>query len=72
MPLLQSIAPFAALAAEPASVLYIVTGVMGFACAGLRKSNRVSKAAKTPETSSTAMLFCRKASREKLHQARLL
>jgi hypothetical protein len=71
MPLLQSVAALA-LAAEPASILYIVTGVIGLACAGFGKSDRVSGAAKAPETSSTAMLFCRKASHERLHQARLL
>jgi hypothetical protein len=71
MSLLQSVASVA-LAAEPASVLYIVTGVIGFACMGLRKSNRVSRAVKTSATSSTAMLFCRKASHQTLHQARLL
>jgi hypothetical protein len=57
------------LAAEPASILYIVTGVVGFAYAGLRRSKR---AAKTPEAVSTAMLLCRRSSHETLRQARLL
>jgi hypothetical protein len=71
MPLLQSVASLA-LAAEPASVLYIVTGVVGFAYTGLRKASRLSRAAKTPETSSTAMLICREASRQRLASLHLL
>ena len=68
MTLLRSILPLA-LAAEPASILYIATGVVGIVYAGLRRSNR---AAKTPEALSTAMLVCRKTSHEMLHRARLL
>jgi hypothetical protein len=53
-------------AAEPASILYIVTGAAGFAVAGLRKSRR------EPKPSSTAMLFCRRSSRITLKEMRLL
>ncbi len=53
-------------AAEPASILYIVTGAAGFAIAGLRKSNPA------PKSSSTAMLFCSRESRVTLKDLDLL
>jgi len=55
-----------ALTAEPASILYIVTGAVGFVFAGIRKSSATGK------TSSTAMLFCRKTTRTMLKSLNLL
>jgi hypothetical protein len=57
---------FIIFAAEPASILYIVTGAAGFAIAGLRKSNQFSK------PSSTTMLFCSRESRATLKNLNLL
>jgi hypothetical protein len=54
------------LAAEPASIFYMVTGAIGFAVAGIRRSNA------TPGQSSVAMLFCRQKSRSMLKTLRLL
>ena len=68
MPLL-SLLP--TLVAEPASILYILTGAAGFAYAGLRrKSSRPSQ--ESPAESSTPMLFCRRTSRERLKSLNLL
>jgi hypothetical protein len=53
-------------AAEPASILYIVTGAVGFVIAGLRKSKRTSK------SSSTTMLFCDRDSHATLKDLNLL
>ena len=53
-------------ASEPASILYIVTGAVGFAIAGLRKSSRTAK------SSSTPMLFCSRDSRATLKDLNLL
>ncbi len=55
-----------ALSAEPASILYILTGAAGFAYASIRKSTRPS------ETSSTPMLFCRRNSHVRLKSLHLL
>jgi hypothetical protein len=55
------------LAAEPASILYILTGAVGFAYAGLRR-----KSSRPPAESSTPMLFCRRDSRDKLESLHLL
>ena len=55
-----------AIAAEPASIIYIVTGAVGFTIAALRKSRRDSK------TSSTPMLFCNPDSRTTLKDLNLL
>ena len=52
------------LAAEPASIVYILTGAVGLLFARLRPSSR------TPG-SSVAMLFCRRSTREKLSQISL-
>ena len=53
------------IAAEPATVLYIVTGAIGLLFARRRTSG------KPPVDSSVAMLFCRKSTREKLRQISL-
>jgi hypothetical protein len=53
-------------AAEPASILYIVTGAVGFVIAGIRKSRRTAK------PSSTPMLFCSRDSRDTLKDLNLL
>jgi hypothetical protein len=58
------------LAAEPASLLYIVTGATGFAIAGLRKSRRSAKPSSTAV--STAMLFCQRDSRKIVRDLGLL
>jgi hypothetical protein len=55
-----------AFAAEPASILYIVTGAIGFAIAGLRRSRRA------PKPPSTPMLFCSRDSRANLKDLNLL
>jgi hypothetical protein len=65
MTALQSILPIA-LTAEPASILYIVTGAVGFAYAGLRKSKSARKSA------STLMLICDRDSQTKLNDLKLL
>lgn len=49
----------ACLAAEPASIIYIVTGTVGLILARLRRGKRATR-------SSVAMLFCRKSTRETL------
>jgi hypothetical protein len=54
------------LAAEPASIFYMVTGAIGFAFAGLRPSSTASG------QSSIAMLFSRRKSRAMLKSLRLL
>jgi hypothetical protein len=64
MSLLSSLPTFAA---EPASILYIITGAAGFAYAGLRKVAR-----RPPVESSTPMLFCRRSSHEQLKSLDLL
>ena len=53
------------LAAEPASIIYIVTGVAGIFFARLRMATK-------REESSVAMLFCRRATRERLRDVRLM
>jgi hypothetical protein len=53
-------------AAEPASILYIVTGALGLAIAGLRKSRSTAK------PSSIPMLFCSRDSRDTLKDLNLL
>ena len=63
--MLQSILPIA-LAAEPATILYLVTGAVGFACATLRKSRSSAK------SSSTMMLICKAESRASLNSLELL
>jgi hypothetical protein len=54
------------LAGEPASIFYMVTGAIGFAVAGLRRSSTAQG------SSSVAMLFCRQRSRSMLKSLRLL
>ena len=49
----------ACLAAEPASIIYIVTGAVGLILARFRRSKRTTR-------SSVAMLFCRRSTRETL------
>ena len=49
------------LAAEPASIIYIVTGAAGLLFARLRTSSH-------PTDSSVAMLFCRRSTRERMGQ----
>ncbi len=44
------------IAAEPASILYMVTGAVGFATAALRKTNTAA------DKTSVALLFCRRTS----------
>lgn len=68
MTLLRTILPLA-LAAEPASILYIVTGAVGLVYAGFRRSHRPGKGS---DVVSTAMLLCRRTSHETLSRARLL
>ena len=53
-------------AAEPASIIYIVTGAVGLAIAGLRRSRGAAK------PSSTPMLFCSRDSRDTLKDLNLL
>jgi|GEM_PF-3347493 len=53
------------LAAEPASIVYIVTGAAGLLIARLRPSRR-------PSGSSVAMLFCRRTSRDRMARIDLL
>ena len=65
MTAIQSILPLA-LAAEPASILYIVTGAVGFVYAGLRKSKSSRK------STSTLMLICDHKSQIKLNDLKLL
>jgi hypothetical protein len=60
----MEIAPLASLAAEPASILYIVTGVVGLLFARLRVSRKQGR-------SSVFMLFSKKSTREKLSQLSL-
>lgn len=52
-------------AAEPASIIYIVTGAAGLLIARLRPGRR-------PSGSSIAMLFCRRTSRERMARIDLL
>jgi hypothetical protein len=52
------------LAAEPASILYIVTGAIGLVFARFRASGQRDK-------SSVTMLFCRKSTHEKLRSVSL-
>jgi hypothetical protein len=52
------------LAAEPASIFYMVTGAVGFLFARRRTSSK-------PAESSVAMLFCRRATHERLSQISL-
>lgn len=54
------------LAAEPASIIYIVSGAVGLIFARRRASG------KPYVDSSVAMLFCRKATREKMSQLKLV
>ncbi|CAN5527665.1 hypothetical protein BH10ACI4_BH10ACI4_32250 [soil metagenome] len=56
------------LAAEPASILYMVTGVVGLAYTGIFKSRSKAGAGK----SSVAMLFCKRKSRALLDSLNLL
>lgn len=56
--------PLSLLAAEPASIIYVVTGAVGLLLARLRPNRGV------PD-SSVIMLFCRRLTREKLAQIRL-
>jgi hypothetical protein len=55
--------PLSLLAAEPASIIYIVTGTVGLLLARLRPNW-------VPD-SSVVMLFCRRLTREKLARIRL-
>jgi hypothetical protein len=52
------------LAAEPASIIYIVTGAAGLLFARLRAPRQLGN-------SSVLMLFCRKSTREKVRQINL-
>jgi hypothetical protein len=52
------------LASEPASIIYIATGAIGFVFTRLRGTH--------PRESSTAMLFCRRSSRAVLESLHLL
>jgi hypothetical protein len=54
------------IASEPATVLYLVTGAVGFIFAGIRRSRGL------PARSSVAMLFCKRTSRSLLQSLRLL
>jgi hypothetical protein len=56
-------------AAEPASIIYIVTGAIGFAYTRIRKSRKADAIAKAP---STPMLFCRATSHRLLRTLDLL
>ncbi|HEU5340709.1 hypothetical protein [Edaphobacter sp.] len=56
---------FANLAAEPASIIYIVTGAAGLLVARLRPGRR-------SPGSSIAMLFCRRSSRDRMARIDLL
>ena len=64
MPLLNSLFTTAG---EPASILYILTGAVGFVYAGIRR-----KSGTKPEEPSTSMLFSRRESRALLKSLRLL
>lgn len=55
----------ALVAAEPASILYIVSGLIGLVFARLRSSSH-------PGNSSVLMLVCRRSMHERLHEHRLL
>jgi hypothetical protein len=60
----MEIATLTNLAAEPASIIYIVTGVVGLLFARLRVYRKQGG-------SSVLMLFCKKSTREKLSQISL-
>jgi hypothetical protein len=60
----MEIAPLTSLAAEPASILYIVTGIVGLLFARLRVSRKQGRP-------SVFMLFSKKSTREKLSQLSL-
>jgi hypothetical protein len=60
----MQIAHFASFAAEPASVIYMVTGAVGLLFARLRVSRR-------PKQPSNFMLFCKKSTREALQKISL-
>jgi hypothetical protein len=65
-----------ALAAEPASILYIFTGAIAFAATGIRKARQATSADASSQSSqivqaSTAMLFCQSNSRESLKELKL-
>ncbi len=57
---------FSALAAEPASVLYLLTGAATLAVARFRRNNRITR------ESSTLMLICKPDSRTALKSLNLL
>jgi hypothetical protein len=62
----MNIAPLSTLiAAEPATVIYLVTGTAGLLLSRLRTSSR-------RPGSSVLMHFCRESSREKLRQLSLI
>jgi hypothetical protein len=65
MSVIQSILSVAR-AGEPASIFYIVTGAVGFAYAGLRKSKSVKRSVPTP------LLICDRESQAKLADLNLL
>jgi hypothetical protein len=60
----MQIASLTHLAAEPASILYIVTGTVGLLFARLRVSRQQGRP-------SIFMLFCKKSTRDKLNQLSL-
>jgi hypothetical protein len=60
----MDIAPLISLAAEPASILYIVTGTVGLVFARLGVSRKQGRP-------SVFMLFSKKSTREKLNQLNL-
>jgi hypothetical protein len=55
-----------AIAAEPASIIYMVSGAVGLLFARRRTLSQRSK------DSSTAMLFCRKQTHDKLSKLKLV
>jgi hypothetical protein len=61
----MELAHLTVLTSEPASVFYIVTGAVGLLFTRLRNSGR------SADSSSVAMLFCRKSTRDKLRQVSL-
>lgn len=61
---MQALRPTLILAAEPASIIYMVTGAVGLLLARFRSSGQPA--------SSIVMLFCRRSSREKIGQISLI
>jgi hypothetical protein len=66
------IATLKSLAAEPASILYIATGAVGFVAAGVRKALSGSNDPDVSIVDSTAMLFCKPSARDRLKDLNLI